>query len=59
VWVLNGEEEKVEAAYRLCEQIHGHELPYVLDVYECEDCRHKRCNLVGKKWPPLRQAGSV
>jgi len=52
VWVLQGEEKKVEKAYDLCEQIHGHELPYELDVFECEECIHQSCNLAGKKWPP-------
>lgn len=52
VWVLRGEERKVENAYRLCEQIHGHELPYKLDVFECEECPKANCNLAGKKWPP-------
>jgi hypothetical protein len=52
VWVLKGEEKKVENAYRLCEQIHGHELRYTLDVFECEECPSEKCNLAGKKWPP-------
>jgi hypothetical protein len=52
IWVLKGEEANVEKAYRLCEQIHGHQMPYTLDVYECEVCPSKRCNLAGKKWPP-------
>jgi hypothetical protein len=59
VWVLKGEEKKVEKAYRLCEQIHGHELPYTLDVFECEECSHHSCNLVGKKWPPKPPAKKV
>ena len=52
VWGLQGEEKNVEKAYNLCEQIHGHELPYTLDVFDCEECVHRSCNLVGKKWPP-------
>lgn len=52
IWVLKGEEKNVDVAYRLCEEIHGHQLPYVLDVYECEVCPKKSCNLAGKNWPP-------
>jgi hypothetical protein len=52
VWVLKGEEEKVEQAYRFCEQIHGHQLPYNLVVYDCKVCPRKGCNLSGKEWPP-------
>ena len=46
-WVLEGEEQKVEKAYQLCEEIHGHELPYALDVYECEKCPNPFCCLAG------------
>jgi len=52
VWVLKGKDTDVEKAVKLCEKIHGHKLPYSLDVYECENCKFERCNLVGKKWPP-------
>jgi hypothetical protein len=52
VWVLKGEEKDVDNAYRLCEEIHGHQMPYTLDVYECEVCPKKKCDLAGKKWPP-------
>lgn len=49
VWVLKGEEEKVEKAFELCEQIRGHELPYSLNVYECEECLNLLCNQAGKE----------
>ncbi|TRZ51572.1 hypothetical protein D4S03_04850 [bacterium] len=49
VWVLSGKEENVEKAYTLCQQIHGHQLPYSLDVYECKECPNIICNLAGKK----------
>ena len=49
VWVLEGEEKKVEKAYKLCEEIHGHELPYSLNVYECKNCPNPLCNFAGKK----------
>ncbi|MFX0203848.1 MAG: hypothetical protein ACFFCW_47725, partial [Candidatus Hodarchaeota archaeon] len=49
IWVLEGEEENVERAYELCEEIHGHELPYELDVYECEECPNPFCSLAGRK----------
>jgi len=52
IWVLSGEDEKVEKAYRLCEQIHGHKMPYELNVYECKDCKFTWCQLMGKEWPP-------
>jgi len=52
VWVISGEEEKVEKAVKLCEQIHGHKMPYELNVYECKDCKFDWCNLKGKQWPP-------
>jgi hypothetical protein len=52
VWVLKGNDKNVEEAVKLCEEIHGHELPYSLNVYECEDCKFERCNFAGRKWPP-------
>jgi len=52
VWIVRGEEDKVERALAFCREIHGHELPYTLDVYECEDCQYEKCHLRGQKWPP-------
>jgi len=53
VWVLSGDEQKVENAYQLRRQIQGHELPYKLEVYECKDCPKAVCDLAGaKKIPP-------
>ena len=49
VWVLSGDEQKVENAYKLRRQIQGHELPYTLDVYECKDCPKDVCDLAGAK----------
>ena len=49
VWVLYGDEKKVEEAYNLRRQIQGHELPYTLDVYECKDCPKAVCDLAGAK----------
>lgn len=49
VWVIEGEEEKVEKAYSLCEQIRGCQLPYSLNVYDCSECPNMLCNFVGKK----------
>lgn len=49
IWVLEGEEKKVEKAYKLCEQIHGHELPYALDDYECKECPNPFCSISEKK----------
>ncbi len=49
VWVLQGKEENVEKAYKLCEEIHGAQLPYRLEVYECSQCRNTLCDLAGAK----------
>jgi len=49
VWALEGEEKNVDKAYRLCGEIHGHKLPYTLDVYECKECVNASCSLSGKK----------
>jgi len=49
LWVLRGEEQKVERAYDLCRQIQGHKLPYALEVYECKDCPKSGCDLAGAK----------
>lgn len=55
VWVLRGEEGNVDKAYHFCEQIHGHQLPYTLIVYECKVCPRKTCSLAGKDWPPVER----
>ena len=52
VWVLKGKDKNVENAVQLCAEIHGHKLPYSLNVYECKDCKFERCHFKGKKWPP-------
>jgi hypothetical protein len=49
VWVLTGDEQKVEKAYNLCSQIHGHQLPYALDDYDCKDCPKDVCDFAGAK----------
>ena len=49
VWVLRGDEQKVENAYNLCSRIHGHQLPYTLDVYDCKDCPKDVCDFAGAK----------
>ena len=54
VWVLHGEEEKVEKAYSLCDEIHGAKLPYPLEVYECSECRNTLCDLAGSKGKTMK-----
>ncbi len=49
VWILRGEEKKVENAFNVCEKIRGHELPYSLNVYECRECPNPVCQLAGAK----------
>jgi len=49
VWILKGEEDNVMKAYRLCDQVRGHVLPYSLNVYECAECPNPVCQLAGRK----------
>ncbi len=49
VWVLRGKAENVEKAYDLCQQIHGSQLPYRLEAYECSRCPNTLCDLAGAK----------
>jgi hypothetical protein len=54
VWVLKGKDQNVEKAYRLCQQIHGYELPYRLEAYECSQCPNTLCDLAGAKGNVMR-----
>jgi hypothetical protein len=49
VWTLEGEEENVQKAYDYCQEIRGSQLPYRLEVYECEKCPNTLCDLAGAK----------
>jgi hypothetical protein len=50
IWVLKGEEKNVLEAYRFCEKIRGHALPFSLNVYECAECPNPVCQLAGRKY---------
>jgi hypothetical protein len=39
----------VEKAYSLCEEIRGHQHPYTLEVYECNECPNALCQIAGAK----------
>ncbi len=53
VWLLRGKETNVNKAYDFCQQIHGSQLPYKLEVYECGLCPNALCDLAGAKGKPL------
>jgi hypothetical protein len=49
VWVLEGDDAKVQKAYDVCQEIHGTKPPYLLDTYECDKCPNGLCDFAGSK----------
>jgi len=43
IWVLTGEESNVDKAFEVCNQIRGVDMPYELNVYDCDVCKNILC----------------